>query len=93
VVIREDQALVIDQEAGAGAFPRPLAITVELSANEITCGASDAADTRAGRLVLGGADTAGAGVIEPATIRPTRNATTAVRQTVATRNRRVMAAL
>jgi hypothetical protein len=39
-------------------------------------------------VAVAGADWAGAGVIDPATIKPTRNETVATRHTVTSRNRR-----
>src|SRR4030095_5652983 len=64
------------------------------SANEEITGASVAAAlvrrARAGAL---GAEIAGCGVIEPATISPIRKAMVAVRQTVTTTNRRVMGSI
>src|SRR5262245_14914542 len=61
------------------------------SANEEITGASVAVvRVRAVNAGAVGAEIAGCGVIEPATIRPIRNAMVAVRQTVTTTNRRVM---
>src|SRR5262245_37106539 len=61
------------------------------SANEETTGASVAAvRIRTENAGAVGAEIAGCGVIEPATIRPIRNAMVAVRQTVTTTNRRVI---
>ena len=61
------------------------------SANEETTGASvAAARVRTEKAGAVGAEIAGCGVIEPATISPIRNAMVAVRQTVTTTNRRVM---
>src|SRR5213593_4412112 len=67
-----------------------------MSANETAPGASTTlgGDVRAGAGAAGGgAETARDGDIDPATMRPTRKATVAVRKTVAMRNRRVMGSL
>ena len=61
-----------------------------MSANDPTIGPVAAVGigrTVARDVVLLGADCAGAGVIDPATIRPTRNDTVATRHTVTARNR------
>jgi hypothetical protein len=61
------------------------------SANEDTAGASVAVErVRADSSGVLGAEIAGCGVIEPATISPMRNAMVAVRQTVTTTKRRVI---
>ena len=63
------------------------------SANDTSAGDVAAAGTGPRTATDGalGAEIAGCGVIEPATMSPMRKATVAVRQTVTTRNRRVMA--
>ena len=62
-----------------------------MSANDVM--AAPAAGVLAARVLtsrVSGADVAGVGVIVPATIRPTRNATVAARPMVTAMNRRVM---
>ena len=60
-----------------------------MSANELAIGPVVAvAVARTVERVDGGADCAGAGIVEPATMRPTRKDTVATRQTVTSRNRR-----
>src|SRR5688572_25191429 len=62
-----------------------------MSANELVIGPVVAvAVLRTLARVAGGADCAGAGIVEPATIRPTRKDTVATRQMVTTRNRRAI---
>jgi hypothetical protein len=61
------------------------------SANETSAGENvAAARVRAGTSGTLGAEIAGCGVIDPATMSPMRKAMVAVRQTVTTTNRRVM---
>jgi hypothetical protein len=58
-----------------------------MSANDPTSGPVVAfAVVRDALRAIGGADWAGAGIVEPATMRPTRKATVATRHTVTTRN-------
>ena len=59
-----------------------------MSANDTPSGETDPADAPRADTGCGAvADTAGAGVIDPATTKPIRNATVAVSDTVTARNR------
>ena len=132
VMVGQDVAIRIDDEAGPGAAARTFTLALRRAAEEVGavgqrqsrragCGAADRARRRVDvddrRIELLGdvgkrrrqpaprssastdvarrtfgfvADCAGVGVSEPATIRPTRNATVAARHTVTTRNRRAI---
>src|SRR4029453_15193666 len=62
------------------------------SANDATAGPDVVSFARRSAVTFGFvADCAGAGVMEPATMSPIRNATVATRQIVTTRNRRAIA--